>query len=111
MSTKARLREEQHEKLRALIQPLGNALRIEPAGVSRTDEAEIWDEANGLYQSLIAFFDEMAGAESDQDAAAEAGTRDTISALLEDLSTGKCPGVKGATAYKIQKFAAERGYV
>ena len=31
--------------------------------------------------------------------------------LLSELAEGRCPGIKGATAYKIQQYAAERGYV
>lgn len=108
MSANSRQRKEQHEKLKALIQPLGEALEIEPADAERQDEAEIWEEVNDLYGSLTDFFDELAGPES---TAAPTGEPGTIAALLAELSDGKCPGVKGATAYKIQKYAAERGYV
>lgn len=34
---------------------------------------------------------------------------DRLMALLTALSNGECKGVKGATAYKIQQFAQEKG--
>ncbi len=106
MSTNSRFREAQREKLRALIQPIGDALEIEPADPEDTAEADIWEQVNDLYDSLTEFFDELAGPET---GGAQQGGM--MKKLLEDLSAGMCPGVKGATAYKIQKFAAERGYV
>ena len=106
MRTNSRLREAQREKLRALIQPIGDALEIEPADPEDTAEADIWGQVNDLYDSLTEFFDELAGPET---GGAQQGGM--MKKLLEDLHAGRCPGVKGATAYKIQKFAAERGYV
>ena len=39
--------------------------------------------------------------------------RDTgpVNALLEALQAGECKGVKGATAHKVQQFAAMRGFI
>ena len=108
MKTDKELKKEQHEKLRAIIQPLEDALEIEPADAEETEEAEIWEQANDLYTSLIDFFDRQPGAEEPR---AATGEGRTAAELLEALSNGECKGIKGGTAYKIQQFAAERGFV
>ena len=104
-----KLRDEQMEKLRALIGPLSEAMDAAPADPETEDQNEnvIWGMVNFLLASLQEFFDKLAGAEAQE----EAQQAESIKKLLEELAEGKCPGVKGATAYKIQKFAAERGYV
>ena len=103
----SRLRETQHEKLRALIQPLGDALAIEPADPEEDDEAEIWEGANDLYNSLTDFVNE--GDEPGE--GAEKAEQGPLPSLLAELAEGRCPGIKGATAFKIQQYAAKRGYV
>ena len=35
----------------------------------------------------------------------------SVKKLLEELSDGKCKGIKGATAYKIVEYATQRGFV
>ena len=52
------LRKEQHAKLRALIQPLGDALEVEPADSEIDEEGAIWDTVNDLYSYLTDFFKE-----------------------------------------------------
>ena len=108
MKTDKELKKEQHGKLRALIQPLEDALENEPADVEETEEAEIWEQANDLYASLMDFFDKVPGAEQPQETS---GDGKTAAELLEALSNGECKGIKGGMAYKIQQFAAERGFV
>ena len=83
---------------------LARGFRCDP---ETEDENVIWGMVDDLLASLQEFFDELAGAEAQE----EAQQAESIKKLLEELAEGKCPGVKGATAYKIQKFAAERGYV
>lgn len=60
MSKNERLRAEQHERLRALIQPIGEALEIEPADAEHDQEAEIWEQLNDLYNNMTDFFTEEA---------------------------------------------------
>lgn len=38
-----------------------------------------------------------------------AGGKDKLDVLLTALANGECKGIKGATAYKIQMFAQEKG--
>lgn len=97
-------REDQTEKLRALIDPLSAALAVAPEE-PEYEENEIWVKVDDLLASLEEFFDELAVTQEDEQREV------AIYKLLEELAAGKCPGVKGATAYKIQKFAAERGFV
>lgn len=59
MDANERLKQEQHEKLRALIQPLGDALAGQPADVEDDAEAAIWELADDLYAALSDFFDEI----------------------------------------------------
>lgn len=103
-----KLRDEQMEKLRALIEPLSAAMAVAPED-QEPEEDVIWDviwvRANDLLAALEEFFDELAVTQEEEQREV------AIYKLLEELAAGKCPGVKGATAYKIQKFAAERGYV
>lgn len=50
-----------------------------------------------------------------KEAAAEAADaimeKDKVETLLSELSAGLCKGVKGATAWKIQEYAKQRGFV
>lgn len=52
---------EQHEKLRALIQPLADALEVQPADCEREDEEAAWEAVSDLYYILTELFDEIAG--------------------------------------------------
>ena len=52
-------RKEQHAKLRALIEPLNNALSLEPADAEDGDEEIIWQMVNDLHDALSYFFDEI----------------------------------------------------
>ncbi|MBQ9551392.1 MAG: hypothetical protein IJU96_01365 [Clostridia bacterium] len=51
-------RKEQHEKLRALIAPLADALNIEPCEFEREDEEAAWEAASDLYAILSELFRE-----------------------------------------------------
>lgn len=42
--------------------------------------------------------------------AADTGTG-TVTQLIEELSAGACKGIKSASAFKIEQFARERGYI
>ena len=48
-------------------------------------------------------------AEAQQTAAATPGK--TLPQLLEQLNAGECKGIKSATAYKIEEFARQQGYI
>ena len=100
-----RLKKKQIEKLRALVEPLNAAVQVAPA--DKDDDVVagyIWNLAEELLGNLNAFFYEETQEDKEK-------YEQTINKLLEELADGKCPGVKGATAYKIQKYAAEKGYV
>lgn len=59
MSTDERLRQEQRGKLKRLIEPLREALLVEPGDTGDDfQEAECWEQANGLYESLTELFRE-----------------------------------------------------
>lgn len=45
-----------------------------------------------------------------QRAAAQAPGK-TLPQLLEQLNAGECKGIKSATAYKIEEFARQQGYL
>ena len=92
------------DKLLAVFEALCKAAAVAHEWESEKEE-EIWDRMADLRESLEEYLYEKPQPEE-----AEEKT-EIIRALLEELAEGKCPGVKGATAYKIQKFAAERGYV
>lgn len=99
-----RLKKEQMEKLRALIEPLSAAMQVAPVDKDDVVAGYIWSLAEELLGNLNAFFYEETQEDKEK-------YEQTINKLLEELADGKCPGVKGATAYKIQKYAAEKGYV
>ena len=87
------------DKLTAVFEALCKAQAV--AHEWESEEEEIWNKINYLRESLQEYLWP----------ATKPKETDPIKKLLEELAAGKCPGVKGATAYKIQKFAAERGYV
>ena len=61
MSYNDECRNEQHNRLRALIQPLGDALEVQPLECEREDEEAAWEAASDLYAILTELFDELAG--------------------------------------------------
>jgi len=91
------------DKLTAVFEALCKAQAVAHEWESEK-EGEIWDRIADLLVSLEEYLYEKPQPEEEE-------KTETIKKLLEELAAGKCPGVKGATAYKIQKFAAERGYV
>lgn len=80
----------------ALCKALANAHERESE-----QEEVVWEQINDLSESLQEYLWPDTKPEETE----------PIKTLLEELADGKCPGVKGATAYKIQKYAAEKGYV
>ena len=50
-------------------------------------------------------------AEGERKPAEAAGCGKGVLEFIEELSSGACRGVKNATAYKIEEFARERGYI
>lgn len=82
----------------ALCKALANAHERESE-----QEEVVWEQIKDLSENLEEYL------WPDPDTTPE--ETEPIRTLLEELADGKCPGVKGATAYKIQKYAAEKGYV
>ncbi|MBP5460734.1 MAG: hypothetical protein J6Y20_01220 [Lachnospiraceae bacterium] len=80
----------------ALCKALANAHERESE-----QEEVVWEQINDLAKRLEEYLWPVTKPEETE----------PIKTLLEELADGKCPGVKGATAYKIQKYAAEKGYV
>ena len=87
------------DKLTAVFEALCKAQAV--AHEWESEEEEIWNKINDLRESLQEYLWPDTKPEETE----------PIKTLLEELADGKCPGVKGATAYKIQKYAAEKGYV
>lgn len=80
----------------ALCKALANAHERESE-----QEEVVWEQINDLAKRLEEYLWPVTKPEEPE----------PINKLLEELADGKCPGVKGATAYKIQKYASEKGYV
>lgn len=49
--------------------------------------------------------------EAETQATASPATGKTLGEFIEELASGRCKGVKSATAYKIEEFAREAGYI
>lgn len=84
----------------ALCKALANAHERESE-----QEEVVWEQIKDLSESLEEYLWPVTKSEQEEE------KTEIINKLLEELADGKCPGVKGATAYKIQKYAAEKGYV
>lgn len=48
--------------------------------------------------------------EAEEQAPASPATGKTLAEFIDELASGRCKGVKSATAYKIEEFAREAGY-
>lgn len=49
--------------------------------------------------------------EAEAQAPASPATGKTLGGFIEELAKGRCKGVKSATAFKIEEFARDEGYI
>ncbi|MEG1894623.1 MAG: hypothetical protein RR162_00185 [Oscillospiraceae bacterium] len=79
------------------------------------EELDIHEQAVHLRKmtdrQLVDVFRNSTRALSDVTEAEPINKTDSVKMLLEGLTRGECRGVKGATAYKVADYAAEKGLI
>lgn len=79
------------------------------------EEAEIHAEAVRLRkmtdEQLVTAFRAATKAAEASSSADPTNSTNGVKTLIEGLANGECKGIKGATAYKIAEYAAEKGLI